>query len=632
MKHDDLTEEIQIFAEAIGDLKARLEKREGEQDASCVALESATATLQASLSAIKSLRFHVLDNDLGKLSTRVEEQRQAIDEQIGTIVAELKKADEENAGATGREAKALRREIGALEKEVGDISDRIRRELARIEGEAKQKYEAFATLPAVAPKSFNPVGQWTPNKLGGYDRLDVVSYLGASYLSAEDGNKDKPSAKSKKWTQLVGRSVINSVPGASFGLPTSSGMVVNNSGTLLARTITGTAGNITVSNGDGVSGNPTLSLPTALTSINSITAANATDMTLTGGSNGTSLTLGQGSANSTLSFKGAFSLTSGAAASSGDGNGVFIKAQTGGASSNGGNVVIVSGANGAGGSANGHVIFSRGGNITPTAPGSVTDEIARLTGTGNLLVGGTTDISGSGGLKVFGTTATTAADTGAFQCAGGGYFAGDLMVGGGNVAIGGAVNAAYGVNIVTSTLTGADQYGVIASPVASSSATSGVGALLGKVCTAAAAFTATNGYGLQIEVPSLGAGSAVTNISGIQVRNQGATGITNAYGIDIAAQSGAATTNVGLRNAGSTLLATGITLCDGTATPAGGSTSARIIFGTTAGFGIYYGSGAPTVSAAQGSIYIRSDGSSTSTRLYVNTNGSTGWTNFTSAA
>jgi hypothetical protein len=73
------------------------------------------------------------------------------------------------------------------------------------------------------------------------------------------------------------------------------------------------------------------------------------------------------------------------------------------------------------------------------------------------------------------------------------------------------------------------------------------------------------------------------------------------------------------------------TLASGTATPAGGSTSAVTLFGTTAGFGIYYGSGAPTVSAAQGSIYLRSDGSSTSTRLYVNTNGTTGWTNFTSA-
>jgi len=69
-----------------------------------------------------------------------------------------------------------------------------------------------------------------------------------------------------------------------------------------------------------------------------------------------------------------------------------------------------------------------------------------------------------------------------------------------------------------------------------------------------------------------------------------------------------------------------------TATPAGGSTAAVLLFGTTAGFGVYYGSGVPTVSAAQGSVYLRSDGSSTSTRLYVNTTGSTTWTNVTTAA
>lgn len=71
-----------------------------------------------------------------------------------------------------------------------------------------------------------------------------------------------------------------------------------------------------------------------------------------------------------------------------------------------------------------------------------------------------------------------------------------------------------------------------------------------------------------------------------------------------------------------------------TATPAGGSTSARLIFGTTSGFGIYYGSGVPTVSAAQGSLYLRSDGSSTSTRLYVNNSSGSGttWTGVTTAA
>jgi hypothetical protein len=68
------------------------------------------------------------------------------------------------------------------------------------------------------------------------------------------------------------------------------------------------------------------------------------------------------------------------------------------------------------------------------------------------------------------------------------------------------------------------------------------------------------------------------------------------------------------------------------ATPASGSSSAAILLGTTAAFGIYYGSGAPTVTAAQGSIYLRSDGSSVATRLYVNTDGATTWTPFTSAA
>lgn len=63
------------------------------------------------------------------------------------------------------------------------------------------------------------------------------------------------------------------------------------------------------------------------------------------------------------------------------------------------------------------------------------------------------------------------------------------------------------------------------------------------------------------------------------------------------------------------------------ATPAAGSTSARLLFGTTAGFGIYYGSGAPTVSAAQGSLYLRSDGAQNA-RLYINSNGTTGWATF----
>ena len=68
----------------------------------------------------------------------------------------------------------------------------------------------------------------------------------------------------------------------------------------------------------------------------------------------------------------------------------------------------------------------------------------------------------------------------------------------------------------------------------------------------------------------------------------------------------------------------------GSAVTAGGA-AGFLATTTAAGLGLYFGSGAPTVSAAQGSLYVRTDGSSTSTRLYVNTNGTTGWTNVTTA-
>lgn len=77
--------------------------------------------------------------------------------------------------------------------------------------------------------------------------------------------------------------------------------------------------------------------------------------------------------------------------------------------------------------------------------------------------------------------------------------------------------------------------------------------------------------------------------------------------------------------------ATGIvTGISGTAITAGGVQA----FGATSSstFGIYFGSGAPTASAAKGSLYLRSDGSSSSTRLYVNSDGSTTWVAVTTAS
>lgn len=63
------------------------------------------------------------------------------------------------------------------------------------------------------------------------------------------------------------------------------------------------------------------------------------------------------------------------------------------------------------------------------------------------------------------------------------------------------------------------------------------------------------------------------------------------------------------------------TIYNATAIPAGGTAGTGYKFSSTSNYGIFFGSGAPTLSAAQGSIYLRSDGTP-----YYNTNGSTGWT------
>lgn len=68
------------------------------------------------------------------------------------------------------------------------------------------------------------------------------------------------------------------------------------------------------------------------------------------------------------------------------------------------------------------------------------------------------------------------------------------------------------------------------------------------------------------------------------------------------------------------------------AIPAGGTDGQGYTATSTANFGTFFGSGVPTLSAAKGSLYLRSDGSTTNDRAYINTNGTTGWTALTTAA
>jgi hypothetical protein len=80
-----------------------------------------------------------------------------------------------------------------------------------------------------------------------------------------------------------------------------------------------------------------------------------------------------------------------------------------------------------------------------------------------------------------------------------------------------------------------------------------------------------------------------------------------------------------------TLAATGNITADSASALVAGGASAFIATNTAVGMGVYIGSGAPTVAAAKGSIYLRSDGSSASTRLFVSDGGTT-WIAVTTAS
>lgn len=104
--------------------------------------------------------------------------------------------------------------------------------------------------------------------------------------------------------------------------------------------------------------------------------------------------------------------------------------------------------------------------------------------------------------------------------------------------------------------------------------------------------------------------------------------------VSINGTTGAVTTTATLGAATSvtTVTATGVITAKSASGLTAGGAAAFIGTNVAAGMGIYFGSGAPTVAAAKGSLYLRSDGSSTSTRAYINTDGSTTWTSLTTAA
>lgn len=152
----------------------------------------------------------------------------------------------------------------------------------------------------------------------------------------------------------------------------------------------------------------------------------------------------------------------------------------------------------------------------------------------------------------------------------------------------------------------------------------------------------TGAYGeFQVQIANTRTGfftstGASWSASGIYLASQTNFGGIASNGVNVVAEGGhvrlvaggPALTNERLR-ANTTA---GVTVHAPTAIPAGGTAATGLMFSSTANFGVFFGSGAPTLSAAKGSLYLRSDGSTTNDRAYINTNGTTGWTALITAA
>ena len=205
----------------------------------------------------------------------------------------------------------------------------------------------------------------------------------------------------------------------------------------------------------------------------------------------------------------------------------------------------------------------------------------------------------------------------------------------GKVGIGSVAGASASVNI-TNNLTGATATSaVITNGAVQSDVTVQANYFNTSVATQAAAFTLTDLRHYNAAQSTIGATSAVTNQYGFAAQSN-ITGATNNYGVYSNIASAANRYNFYAAGTapnvftGDTYVVAKAFAQSSTAIPAGGVQAIGVSSTTT--MGVYFGSGAPTVSAAKGSLYLRSDGSTVSDRMYVNTNGSTTWTAVTTSA
>jgi hypothetical protein len=244
-------------------------------------------------------------------------------------------------------------------------------------------------------------------------------------------------------------------------------------------------------------------------------------------------------------------------------------------------------------------------NITTTANISV----------GNALINGVTATTGN---VTGGNLRTTGQMSASGNVTSGNVSTAGLITAVGNI-IGGNLNTGAQV-VATGNITGGN---VISVALVQGAIVSATGNVIGGNLTTGAQVVATGNI-TGGNVLTGGIVSATGNIIGGNVLGGANVNATLFTGTTI---SVAANISGGNILSGAVVSAVGnARILSGTAVPAGGTTGAGYKMSSVTNLGIFFGSGAPTLSAAQGSLYMRTDGSATSDRMYINTDGATAWT------
>lgn len=232
--------------------------------------------------------------------------------------------------------------------------------------------------------------------------------------------------------------------------------------------------------------------------------------------------------------------------------------------------------------------------------------IAAAQGGAIALVGGTSSTSGNAGGAVTAVGGTPGA-TGV-----GGAVTNAGAAGGATSGAGGAVTNTGGVGTA----------GNSAGGLVSNTGGAGQGSAAGGLSRVVGGVGGATGAGGAAQLTG-GAGGATSGTGGAITIAGGAGSGGNALG-------GNVTINGGAPN-GSGTKGT-VTINSTTAPVAGGDPSAALLCTSTASLGVYFGTGAPTFSAAKGSLYCKTDAGTSATRLYVSSDAVGTWTAFTAAA